>query len=157
MSYVDRNQVWVRRNDTATWYSFWSVVQFIRALTADQSHRGRPFAGVFTESIGAGEEMAIPGEHRAVFWFSEDATPDCIGGINWHNSQFFAESPEGYIPPFLPPRRTSAHINEIEFSVEIMRTVFRSDNNPSLIMCGITDNACSNSWARKGGYRRGSV
>ena len=48
MPYVDRNQVWIRRNDAAKWESFWAVVQFARDLTTDLPRWGRLFTGEFT-------------------------------------------------------------------------------------------------------------
>ena len=155
MSYVDRNQVWIRRNDAAKWESFRAVAQFIPDLTTDRSQWVILFAGVFTELIGLAKELAIPDEHRAVCFCSADATPNCIGGINWHNRQFFVEPPGEFISPFLPFHRTHAHINEIEFPAEVMCTGIWSDNNPSLIICGISDNICSNSWVPKGKAKRG--
>lgn len=44
-----------------------------------------------------------------------------------------------------------AHIDEIEFLAELLRTVIWTHNNPDLIMCGIADNAGSNIY----GYPKG--
>ena len=95
---------------------------------------GELFTGVSAGLIGIVKEMAIPDDHRSACWFSADATPECVGGINWRNMQFFAEQPLEFAQPFLPYNRTRAHINEIEFLAKSMCAVIWSAEHPALIM-----------------------
>ena len=88
--------------------------------------------------------MAIPDEERQADWSSVGATPSCIGGVRLAANEFFVGRHEPFLKPFLPLRRQEAHIDEIEFSVEIACTVLRSASDNSLISCWVAKNACSN-------------
>ena len=58
--------------------------------------------------------------------------------------------------PFYPDNRSSAHINETEYLTEILRAVLWSSDLPDLVMCGITDNTCSDMRFSKGRAKRGA-
>ena len=112
--------------------------------------------GVFSELVGVQAEMSLPNDNRRCIWFSGDATPTCFAGINWSTREFFCESPDRFISPFLPKGRMIAHINEIEYLVEIACAVMWGEDEDSLVLCGITDNTCSNMWLTKGHARKGA-
>lgn len=93
---------------------------------------------------------------RAFIWYSGDETPDCIGCANWDTPEFFVGPPAEFVDPFLPNNRSSAHINEVGFQTEIMRTATWNSDHPNLVMCGITDNSTSNMRYVKGKAKRGA-
>ena len=96
--------------------------------------------GVFSEIVGIEHEHTIHSHNLQVVWCSADATPSCIGGINWRTKGFFVTDPQPFIAPVLPGNRTSGHISEIAYLVDVMRTaIWRADDH-SLIVCGVTDN-----------------
>ena len=97
----------------------------------------------------------MPDLQRQVTWFSADATPDCIGGVNWKTRQFFVSNPSEYMLPLCPPTRIQCHISEVEFAAEVLRAVLWSENTRSMVVCGLTDNMCSNSWIMTGKARQG--
>ena len=73
-----------------------------------------------------------------------DAPPACFSGINWAARQFFPGDPGGFIRHFLSPGRDSAHINEIERSVEMVCTVLRGADDANSALFGITANSRAN-------------
>ena len=151
----DSNNLWVRCNDGSMWEAFWNVMDFIREIVNKEENWPKLFTGVFSEIIGITKELTMPNTSREVIWFSADATPDCIGGINWRTRQYFVENPKEYITPLLPPNRVTGHISEIEFLVEILCTMVWSFNSETLIVCGLTDNMNSNIWMTGGKAKRG--
>ena len=155
LGYADSMGLWVRRNDPDKWHAFWNDVAFMREIVEDSDNWEVLFAGVFSEIVGIARELTLPDLKREVSWFSADATPDSIGGINWQKRQFFAPDPSEYILPLCPPNRSQGHISEVEFVVEVLRTVLRSENSRSLVVCGLTDNMCSDSWIIAGKAKSG--
>lgn len=87
---------------------------------------------------------------------SADATTTTIGGLNWSIREYCVVDPIPFIHPFLPLSRADSHINELEYLVEIMRTVIWSHDDANLILCGVTDNTTANSWITNGKPRRGA-
>ena len=64
--------------------------------------------------------------------------------------------PLNFLKPFLPVGRIRAHINEIEFLVEVFCTVTWGGDSENLAVMGIADNSCANMWMTKGHARRGA-
>ena len=152
---VDSNIIWVRRNDWGKWTAFWAVSQFIRDLPSDQALRRTLFTGRFSELIGIRREVKLPSPSRTYVWFSGDATPSCIGGVNWATKEFVVDGPKEFLLPFFPWNRTKAHINETEFLTEIICTVLWGADRSDVVVCGVTDNASADMWYSKGRAKRG--
>ena len=153
---ADPSGIWIRCDDWAKWKAFWAGIQFIRDLTSDFVEWSRLFTGRFPDLVGIQKELTVDGSGRAVLWFSGDATPNCIGGVNWLKREFFVEHPDEFIRSFLPPNRGKAHINEVEYLAEIMCTATWNFPNENLVICGIADNSVSNMWYLKGKERSGA-
>ena len=115
------------------------------------------FAGVFSEIVGIVHEPALPDVDRVANWSTADATPSCIGGINWTSNEFFVADPKEFLTPLCPSTRSVGHIREIEFGVEVLRTVFWSHSAQSLILCGLTDNTRSNMRSMSGKAKQGAA
>ena len=92
LSYADSNGLWIRCNDPEKWQSFWQALQFMREVVEGENNWPLLFTGVFSEIAGLEHEMTLPDKPSAT-WFSADATPTCIGGINCHTKEFFVEDP----------------------------------------------------------------
>ena len=155
LGFADSAGVWIRCNDQTIWHSFWHAIIFMREIVEDEDNWSTLFTGKFSELAGATHELTLPNQHRQLVWFSADATPSCIGGINWSNKTFFVAEPKEYITPLCPSSREHAHISEIEFTVEVLCTVLWGTDNPDLIVCGLTDNTCSNMWIMTGKAKHG--
>ena len=155
LALADINQMWVRCADQSKWGAFWSVMQFIRDVTQDDTLWPLLFSGTFSDLVGVQQEIVLPEPIRSVVWFSADATPTTVGGVNWPNREYFVIDPLPFIRPFLPISRNDSHIDELEYLVEIMRTVTWSYDDSNLILFGVTDNATANSWIANGKSRRG--
>ena len=88
--------------------------------------------------------------------FRGGATPSWNFGVNWLEREFFVEHPDEFARPFLPPNRRQAHINEVEYLTEVMRTAAWDFPRGNLVICGIADNSVSNMWYLKGKARSGA-
>ena len=152
---ADATLVWIRCPDLHRWTAFWNVISFLRDLSEEPATWRSLFSGIFSELIGLQRELSMPKENRQCIWFTGDATPTRIGGINWDNRTFFAVDPLTLVSQFLPPGRSVPHINENEFLTEIVCTVLWGHAEESLLLLGVTDNTTSNMWFTKGRARRG--
>ena len=156
LPHADPSGIWIRCDDWAKWTAFWAVIRFIRDLASDHLDWGRLFTGRFSDLVGVHKELTVSGSDRTVLWFSGAATPNCVGGVNWLNREFFVGNREDSIRPFLPPNRVSANINEVEYLTEITRAAIWNFPHENLVICGITDNMVSNMRYQKGGARSGA-
>ena len=147
--------VWVRCADIHRRYSFWGVIVFLRDITKDADARRSLFSGVFSELVGLPRELTHPQVSRRCVWFSGDATPTRIGGIDWDQRTYFAVGHYEVLRGFPPSGRETAHISENEFLAEIPRTVLWGETEASLLLLGVTDNTTANMWFSKGRARRG--
>ena len=152
---TDSTLVWIRRPDMHRWAAFWNVISFLRDLPTEPEAWRSLFAGAFSELVGLQRELSMPNQHRRCVWFSGDATPTRIGGVNWGDRTFFALGPTDLLSDFLPVGRSTPHINENEFLTEIVCTVLWERAKEPLLLLGVTDNATSNMWFYKGSARRG--
>ena len=155
LGYADSLGIWIRCNEPEVRDAFWHTIQFMREMVADETNWPVLFTGVFSELIGIHQELTLPNIDRTATWFSADATLTCIGGVNWRTKEFSVSDPVEYIAPLCPSTRQQGHISEIEFMVEVLCTVVWGVNNPSFILCGLTDNTCSNTWIMSGKARHG--
>lgn len=144
MNNVDISGVWIRRSGWGNWAAFWSVIQFSRDLTVDFSSRRLLFTGNVSELVGIQRELTAPSPNRTCVWFSGEATHEMAGWANWSTREYFADAHGEFISPFLPSTRPNAHIDELEFLTEILRTVTWNVDSPKLSACGIADNSSSN-------------
>ena len=69
---------------------------------------------------------------------------------------YFYCSPGGCVAPFLPPGRTDAHIDEIEFLAEVVCAVIWVGDVANLVLFGITDNSRANMRIAKGHAKKGA-
>ena len=154
LAYADSNGFRTRRNGPSKWSSFLYAIQFMREIVGDEKNWGALFTGVFSEIVGLEHAMTLPGKPELAR-FSSDATPNCIGGINWRIKEFFVADPSSYLAPILPISRQKGHISEIEFIVEVLRIVTWSVDSEPTIICGLTDNMCSNMRIASGKAKHG--
>ena len=157
LGFADGSGLWIRCDDPDKWTSFWNAVQFMREIAHGESNWEILFAGVFSEIVGIAHELAMANNDRRITWFSAGATPSCIGGINWRTDELFAANPHEYILPLWPDTRTVGHISEVEFVVDVLRTTVWIEDSRTLIVCGLTDNMCSNMWIMSGKSKHGEA
>ena len=155
LCFADGSGMWIRCNGPDKWTSFWNAVQFTREIVPDESNWEILFTGAFSEIVGIAHELSWPNMDRGVTWFSADATPSCIGGINWQTNEFFVANPQEHITPLCPGNRTTGHISEVEFVVDVLCATIWSEDSQSLIVCGLADNMCSNMWIMSGKAKQG--
>ena len=143
--------IWLNGKPSGPWCGLYAIFLPMRLCGAAFF-----FSGTFSELIGIHREAVLPEQDRTIVWFSADATPSRIGGVNWNTRGYFVEEPDKFTRPLLPTTRDLPHINEIEYLVEVMCTALWGYDDNRLIICGVTDNITSNSWITKGKARRGA-
>ena len=79
----------------------------------------RPFRCAPDELAGAHAEMTLPSASFARVRFPEDATPPCLGGINWGNRRYFLRRPICIVFDLLQNGETVGRIDEIEYLSEL--------------------------------------
>ena len=155
MQYADSNGIWIRCDAPGPMDIFLGSGAIRPRFVGPTGLMARAPRWCFSELIGMRKELTSPSTARDRVWFSGDATPTKIGGVNWNARGFFAEGPSEFVRTFLPNRRDAAHIDEAEFLTEVARSVLRMQNAPGFLAFGIPENACSDMWKSNGEALKG--
>ena len=79
-------------------------------------------SGLSAQLVGVPRELTHPIDGRGRVWFPSGDTPTRIVGIYLGKRLYFAADPYGFLRDFPPVGREEAHIDENEFTTDVLRT-----------------------------------
>ena len=82
----DGTKAW---EEQRAWEDLWELFEACRWLSARTDQWDLLFSTSLKEMLPPKERLALPGEWKDVVYVSSDATPTCLGAIDWKNGGIF--------------------------------------------------------------------
>ena len=156
LSFADEKSEFVACPDPELLSAFWSMMTLLKTFAKDTATWHSLFKGKIERVLDLHLRFTSPVECKNTVWITGDATPNCIGIVNWQEKQFLRCSVTELMRGFSGDRQDDPIIAEIELITSVCGVVLWANvtGEQRILVVG-TDNANVFSWLRRGKARIG--